>query len=164
MPFGQILTGPPGSGKTTYAAGLSQLLPALNRKIAIINLDPAAPPTLPYEPALDIRDLLGGHLDEIQREEQLGPNGAVLYAMEVLASEEGWAWLKEGMEALADGGGTGGEEGTRKEETYVVIDTPGQVEVFTHHTAIRDLGWRAGKWGWRACLPFNTSRFINRHC
>lgn len=33
MPFGQLVIGPPGSGKTTYCNGVSQYLRALGRKV-----------------------------------------------------------------------------------------------------------------------------------
>jgi ABC-type multidrug transport system ATPase subunit len=36
--FGQLVIGPPGSGKTTYVKAMSDLLRRLNRKIAIVNL------------------------------------------------------------------------------------------------------------------------------
>lgn len=58
--FGQLVIGPPGSGKTTYCNGMQQFLTAIGRcralfpeeiihpcasmcgrKVAIINLDPA---------------------------------------------------------------------------------------------------------------------------
>ena len=39
--FGQLVIGPPGSGKTTYCTGIQQFLSATGRKVAVINLDPA---------------------------------------------------------------------------------------------------------------------------
>jgi hypothetical protein len=33
MPFGQLVIGPPGSGKTTYCNGVAQYLTALGRKV-----------------------------------------------------------------------------------------------------------------------------------
>ena len=57
MPFGQLVIGPPGSGKTTYCHGLQQYCQATRRKVAIINLDPAND-NLPYKPAVDISDLV----------------------------------------------------------------------------------------------------------
>ena len=36
--FGQLVIGPPGSGKTTYVKAMADLLRNLGRKIAIINL------------------------------------------------------------------------------------------------------------------------------
>ena len=45
MPWGQIVVGPPGSGKTTYCAGVQQFLEAaplpLRRRTVVVNLDPA---------------------------------------------------------------------------------------------------------------------------
>ncbi len=72
MLFGQLVVGPPGSGKTTFCNGMQQFLQLLGRKVAVINLDPAND-TLPYECAVDIRDLIS--LEEVQEEEGLGPNG-----------------------------------------------------------------------------------------
>lgn len=47
MAFGQVVIGPPGSGKTTYCNGLSQFLQLIGRKVAVVNLDPAND-RLPY--------------------------------------------------------------------------------------------------------------------
>ena len=48
--FGQIVIGPPGSGKTTYCNGMAQLLRNLGRSVAILNIDPANEgETLPYK-------------------------------------------------------------------------------------------------------------------
>lgn len=72
MPFGQLIVGPPGSGKTTYCRGMQQFMQAAGRKVAIVNLDPANE-QLPYEAAVDISDLVC--LEEVMRELKLGPNG-----------------------------------------------------------------------------------------
>ena len=48
--FGQIVIGPPGAGKTTYCDHMSGLLRSLNRKVAVLNIDPANEgETLPYK-------------------------------------------------------------------------------------------------------------------
>ena len=39
--YGQIVIGPPGSGKTTYCDGMVQYLRLLGREAVVINLDPA---------------------------------------------------------------------------------------------------------------------------
>ena len=72
MPFGQLVIGPPGSGKTTYCAGVQQFLELLGRKVAVVNLDPANA-ALPYPVAVDVSDLVA--LENVQQEMKLGPNG-----------------------------------------------------------------------------------------
>lgn len=36
--FGQVVIGPPGSGKSTYCHAMADFLRAQNRKVAIVNL------------------------------------------------------------------------------------------------------------------------------
>ncbi|KAK4486785.1 hypothetical protein RD792_006631 [Penstemon davidsonii] len=72
MVFGQVVIGPPGSGKTTYCNGMSQFLNLIGRKVAVINLDPAND-NLPYECAINIEDLI--KLSDVMAEHSLGPNG-----------------------------------------------------------------------------------------
>lgn len=99
MPFAQLVIGPPGSGKSTYCDGMHQFMSAIGRKCSVVNLDPANDHTS-YPCALDVRDLVT--LEEIMADDELGPNGAVLYALEEL--EENWDWLEAGLKGL---GGTG---------------------------------------------------------
>ncbi|KAI9675906.1 MAG: hypothetical protein M1829_003144 [Trizodia sp. TS-e1964] len=106
---------------------------AIGRKCSIVNLDPANEHTS-YPCALDVRNLL--HLDEVMEEEGLGPNGGVLYALEEL--ERNVEWLEEGLKGLG--------------EDYVLFDCPGQVELFTHHSALRNVFFRLQKLGYRVCL------------
>ena len=72
MPFGQLVIGPAGSGKTTYCNGMQQYLTLTGRKTAVINLDPAND-SLPYDCDVDISDLVS--LAEVQESLKLGPNG-----------------------------------------------------------------------------------------
>lgn len=39
-------------------------------------------------------------------------------------------------------------------EDYVLFDCPGQVELFTHHTSLRNIFFRIQKMGYRVCLSF----------
>lgn len=72
MPFGQLVIGPPGSGKTTYCNGMQQYMSLLGRKVAIVNLDPAND-ALPYECAIDVGELVS--LEAVMQSMRLGPNG-----------------------------------------------------------------------------------------
>lgn len=87
MPFGQVVVGPPGSGKSTYCAGLAQHLASTGRSVAVVNLDPAND-ALVYEAALDVSDLVT--LQAVQEETGLGPNGGLIWAMEYLDSNIDW--------------------------------------------------------------------------
>ncbi|KAJ5083419.1 hypothetical protein N7456_012846 [Penicillium angulare] len=130
MPFAQLVIGPPGAGKSTYCNGMHQFLGAIGRKCSIVNLDPANDKTS-YPCTVDVRDLVT--LEEIMDEDHLGPNGATLYALEEL--EENYSWLEDGLKELGD--------------DYVLFDCPGQVELFTHHSSLRNIFYRIQKLGYR---------------
>jgi GPN-loop GTPase len=93
---------------------------AIGRACSVVNLDPANDRTN-YPCALDIRDLVT--LEEVMRDDRLGPNGGILYALEEL--ENNFAWLDKGLKEL--------------EGDYVLFDCPGQVELYTHHNSLRNI-------------------------
>lgn len=126
MPFGQLVLGSPGAGKSTYCDGMHQFMSAIGRQCSVINLDPANDQAS-YPCALDIRDLVT--LEEIMSDDRLGPNGGVLYALEEL--ENNFEWLENGLKELGD--------------DYVLFDCPGQVELYTHHASLRNIFYRLQK-------------------
>ncbi|KAM7516987.1 hypothetical protein LguiA_006570 [Lonicera macranthoides] len=115
MVFGQVVIGPPGSGKTTYCNGMSQFLQLIGRKVAVINLDPAND-ALPYECAVNIEDLI--KLSDVMVEHSLGPNGGLVYCMDYL--EKNIDWLESKLKPLL-------------KDHYFLFDFPGQVELFFLH-------------------------------
>ncbi|CAI0464553.1 unnamed protein product [Linum tenue] len=98
MVFGQVVIGPPGSGKTTYCNGMSQFLRLIGRKVAVINLDPAND-SLPYDCAVNIEDLI--KLSDVMAEHSLGPNGGLVYCMDFL--EKNIDWLQSKLQPLLKG-------------------------------------------------------------
>lgn len=127
MPFGQLVIGPPGSGKSTYCYGMYQFLGAIGRKASVVNLDPANDQTN-YPCALDIRDFI--KLEDVMEESNLGPNGGIIQSMEEL--EESGDQFIEQVKKLGD-------------KEYILFDCPGQVELYTHHEALVKLFKRLEK-------------------
>ncbi|KAH9750775.1 hypothetical protein KPL71_014007 [Citrus sinensis] len=80
MVFGQVVIGPPGSGKTTYCNGMSQFLSLVGRN----------------ECAVNIEDLI--RLSDVMMEYSLGPNGGLMYCMDYL--EKNIDWLQSKLEPL----------------------------------------------------------------
>lgn len=79
-----------------------------------MNLDPAAE-TFSYEPDLDIRDLIT--LEDVMEELELGPNGGLIYCFEFLL--QNLDFLTDALDPLS-------------EEYLIIIDMPGQIELYTH--------------------------------
>ena len=94
--FGQLVIGPPGSGKTTYCKRMAEILNQLGRKTVIINIDPANDVSLPYEPAINVTNLI--KIEEVMDTLKLGPNGGLMYAMNYL--ETNIDWLLNGIKNL----------------------------------------------------------------
>ncbi|KAF5318621.1 hypothetical protein D9619_010979 [Psilocybe cf. subviscida] len=121
MPFGEVVCGSPGSGKSTYCYGKYQLFTALKRPISVVNLDPAND-ALPYPCAVDISSLIT--LEAVMNEFGLGPNGGMLYCMEYL--EKNLDWLEQQLRELGD-------------DAYFLFDLPGQVELSTNHDSVKHI-------------------------
>lgn len=128
--FGQLIVGPPGSGKSTYALAMYRYLSQLGRRPIYINLDPGCisavesqddTDTEPME-CIDVRDLI--QLEDAMDEFGLGPNGGLLYCMDFLL--ENIAWLTDKILALLTAADA-------QVIPYLLIDCPGQVELFTQH-------------------------------
>lgn len=131
MPFGEIVCGAPGSGKSTYCYGKHQLFTVLGRPISIVNLDPAND-NIPYPCAIDIASLIT--LQDAMDAHGLGPNGGMLYCMEYL--EANLDWLEARLAELGP-------------DAYVLFDIPGQVELGTIHPSLKRIIQRLSKVGFR---------------
>ena len=142
MPFGEVVCGSPGSGKSTYCYGKHQLFTALNRPIAIVNLDPANE-NIPYPCAIDIGSLV--KLEDVMNEFGLGPNGGMLYCMEYL--EANYDWLEDRLKEL-------------DKDDYILFDLPGQVELSTNHPSVKNIIRKLSKSGFRVCTRTDPLHFL----
>ena len=85
--FGQLIIGPPGSGKTTYIKSMKEFYSQCGRKTLSINLDPAND-NKTSEFDIDIRNLI--NLEDVEKKLKLGPNGSFLYCINFLNDNISW--------------------------------------------------------------------------
>ena len=106
-----FIIGTAGSGKSLLTASFNEWLKIGKQNVATVNLDPGAL-TLPYVPDVDVRDYI--RVDELMEKYGLGPNGALVMAADLIAEE---------AERL-------GREIESVKPDVVIVDTPGQMELF----------------------------------
>ena len=143
-----ICIGMAGSGKTTFMQRLNADLHARQRPPYIINLDPAIL-DLPYDPNIDIRDTVD--YKQVMRQYQLGPNGGIMTSLNLFATK--FDQVLEVLEKRIGRSSSSNDNNEKDDEEedndkshdnsnekennndksfdYVLIDTPGQIEVFT---------------------------------
>ncbi|XP_062211036.1 GPN-loop GTPase QQT2-like [Phragmites australis] len=109
-----IVIGMAGTGKTTFMHRLVCDTQASNRRGYVINLDPAVM-TLPFGANIDIRDTV--RYKEVMKEYGLGPNGGILTSLNLFATK-----FDEVVSVIERRAG---------QLDYVLVDTPGQIEIFT---------------------------------
>ncbi|KAG8484552.1 hypothetical protein CXB51_023074 [Gossypium anomalum] len=109
-----IVVGMAGSGKTTFLHRLVCHTQASNIRGYVMNLDPAVM-TLPFGANIDIRDTV--KYKEVMKQFNLGPNGGILTSLNLFATK--FDEVISVIERRAD------------QLDYVLVDTPGQIEIFT---------------------------------
>lgn len=117
-------------------SAVHQFLGAIGRRCSVVNFDPANDHPQ-YPQGIDIRKFV--KLEEVMSEHRLGPNGANMYALEEL--EHNFDWLELKLKALG--------------EDYILFDCPGQVELYTHHNALRNIFSRLQRIGYRVSRPIS---------
>ncbi|GAA95520.1 uncharacterized protein L969DRAFT_92652 [Mixia osmundae IAM 14324] len=109
-----IVIGMAGSGKTTFLQRLNSHLHSQSKPPYILNLDPAVS-HLPFKANIDIRDTVD--YSEVMKQYNLGPNGGILTALNLFTTK--FDQVLGFVEKRA---------GSHK---HVLLDTPGQIEIFT---------------------------------
>ncbi len=106
------MVGTAGSGKTYLTKALSDWFDFKGVDNITVNLDPGVE-TLPYTPDIDIREWIT--LEKVMEQYKVGPNSAQIISADLISSETDK--IKDEIEYY--------------EPSYVLIDTPGQMELFT---------------------------------
>lgn len=109
-----IVLGMAGSGKTTFVQRLTAHLHYKKSPPYVINLDPAVH-EVPFPANIDIRDTV--NYKEVMKQYGLGPNGGIVTSLNLFATR-----FDQVIKFI---------EKKQQDYKYVVIDTPGQIEVFT---------------------------------
>jgi len=122
------LVGTAGCGKSCLAAAFANWMQEQGYSANIVNLDPGAD-ELPYEPTLDIRNWFS--LATVMAEHGLGPNGAQIAVADMLALNS--APLSQEISEL--------------DADYILVDTPGQIELFAFRSSSRVVVDRIGREG-----------------
>jgi len=131
-----VCIGMAGSGKTTFMQRINSYLHSKRTPPYVVNLDPAVR-IVPFDCNIDIRESID--YKEVMKQYNLGPNGGILTSLNLFATkvdqvlgilerrcgvipaeaqpQEGNAKPKE-------------QENTGSDIKHILIDTPGQIEVF----------------------------------
>tara|TARA_B100001105_G_scaffold94959_1_gene75546 strand:- start:2634 stop:3509 length:876 start_codon:yes stop_codon:yes gene_type:complete len=128
-----FVVGTAGAGKSSLVTAFQRWARFLEVDVLTINLDPGAE-RVHYDPEFDVRDLVS--LSDVMDEYDLGPNGAQILAADLVASQAD--------DVFEEIDGISGD--------IMVVDTPGQVELFAFREASSHLVDVIGQG--RACLVF----------
>mmetsp|Transcript_22471 Transcript_22471/g.46611 ORF Transcript_22471/g.46611 Transcript_22471/m.46611 type:complete len:348 (+) Transcript_22471:48-1091(+) len=112
-PIVVLMIGMAGSGKSTWMHRLVVRLQSQKKRVYTVNLDPAVR-NIAYPVNVDIRDTV--NYKEVMKHFGLGPNGGIMTSLNLFATKF------DQVLALLDK--------RAKDLDYVLIDTPGQIEVF----------------------------------
>jgi len=128
--FVQLVMGPAGVGKSSYCKTMQDHCAATNRVLHVANLDPACE-SFEYNAAFDVRDLV--NLDEVMEQYGYGPNGGLVHCMEYLLQNS--EWLQNELDDFGD-------------DDYILLDCPGQVELYSHLPIMHNLAKQLVQWGY----------------
>lgn len=115
-----FIAGTAGSGKSLLTSKLNEYYARNGAFTAVLNLDPGVE-NLPYTCDVDVRDYVD--IVSIMNNYDLGPNGALIMANDLIASK---------IDEIQN-------EVNRVNPDYLIVDTPGQIELFAYRSSGRFL-------------------------
>ena len=95
--------------------------------------------------AIDIKDLIS--LEDVMEELQYGPNGGLIYCMEFLMNN--LDWFEDEVGAYTD--------------DYLIIDCPGQIELYTHFDIMKRLVEALGRLNIAICGVYLLESVSEQH-
>ncbi len=115
-----FVVGTAGSGKTALVHAFSEWLDEKGLDPVTVNLDPGVE-HLPYTPDVDVKDWV--NVWDVMERYGVGPNGAQILSADLIALKIGE--IQEALGAFPS--------------DYIIIDTPGQMELFAYRQSSRVL-------------------------
>jgi GTPase SAR1 family protein len=106
-----FIIGMAGAGKSYLTGHFREWLRYKGLNVLALNLDPGAS-SLPYNPDIDVRSIID--VNQLMHEYQLGPNGALIMAADLIADH-----LEDISHILEE-----------NPPDILLVDTPGQIELF----------------------------------
>lgn len=111
-----FISGTAGAGKSLLTSKIHEHYTKNGVFASVLNLDPGVE-TLPYTPDIDVRDYVD--IVSVMRQYDLGPNGALIMANDLIASKI------DDIRTDVD----------RVNPDYLLVDTPGQIELFAYRNS-----------------------------
>ena len=137
-----FVLGTAGSGKTTLVKSFQDYLLDNEMDTAVINLDPAVE-QIPYKPDFDVRDYVDAF--EVMERYGLGPNSSLIASIDLILTK-----AKDIKEEIS-----------RIESNYVIVDTPGQIELFAYRETGRILSALISE-GHKSASVFLMDSFLSK--
>lgn len=113
-----FVSGTAGSGKSLLTSKLQDYYARNGAFAAILNLDPGVD-NMPYTCDIDVRDYVD--YVSIMQQYELGPNGAMIMANDLIASK---------IDDIQN-------DVNKVNPDYLIVDTPGQIELFAYRSSGR---------------------------
>ncbi|KLJ08452.1 hypothetical protein EMPG_16138 [Blastomyces silverae] len=135
-PVAVVCVGMAGSGKTTFMQRINSHLHSKQKPPYVLNLDPAVR-SVPFESNIDIRDSI--NYKEVMKQYNLGPNGGILTSLNLFATkidqiisilEKRTLPPPPNPDSNTETDPSKPSQTPRKPIEHILVDTPGQIEVF----------------------------------